>query len=243
MYMKYGNYTHDSNLASFSINRENRYHPLSNAPVSQVYRVAIRGTLRDTTQAGLRTQINALDAAYAIQGQEWGLYHDDATLSAHYLPHSSTLMRPIRVVKPPSYDRSEAAEYATERTYSIELEAEYRSWEPNFIEFSESVTISGTGGPRYVVTELLLTLPVRDKVTNATLVKATQSGQAFGWQSRPYSIVPPPLWPQVEDVWARQITEISPEQQGPGLYRRYGIAWSYSFTSHLPLFGGTPLPQ
>lgn len=202
-----------------------------------VYTANMTGEVHGDTQADIRTAIIALQGAYSIQNQPWGLYHDDGTTSAHYLGTQS-LVRPLRVVQPPSFPDSDGAEYATKRTYSIQLEAEY-FWDgtPQVLEWSESVSITGTGGPIKVVVPTLIGNPIQQQLTNTSVVRAVQQGSAVGWTAYPTEAVPPPYWPQYELVHLRENATQSGVRSSGFVATQFPLSWKYTFESAQPLIG------
>jgi hypothetical protein len=129
---------------------------------------------------------------------------------------------------------AEKGEFANARHYEITVEAIYPNLVDGLLQFQETITLNGTGGPRYAYIEVLQGPPVRQTVCENTLIRATQSGHAIGLFS--YPTVPQPLWPFYEDEPARQISKSGGQLQGT-FYSGYGVQWGYQFTSDVPLFG------
>ena len=115
------------------------------------------------------------------------------------------------------------------------------SSEPALWSWEESISFTGTGGPKFVMQQplpelpgMLPALPQKQIVASHTPYKAVQSGQAVGIFGPP---TPPlPLWPAAEHQELRVVDPKTPERMGNG-YWRYPITWSYTFESVDPLIG------
>jgi hypothetical protein len=236
MYFKLGTYQHPAGEALVRFNIEPVYDTRGGLQMLRK-RFAVSGELIAEGQAAIKTAIAGIEAAYLSgrTNQDAGLYHDNGTVSAHFLK-ASTSMGGVRITKF-DYPNGEGAEYATYRTYEIELEAEYESRGGGYdglVSWSESLSITGTGGPRRVVLTTALGPPVTQVVAQRTPIRARQTGSAVGF--RAYPTPPPPLWPNVELVEEREISRTTPTKQN-GAIVNYGISWSYSFISATPLTG------
>jgi len=230
VYFQYGAYRHtehEVNLVAFSQQTLEDHR-------GQVTRKAliIEGVLTGDTQSGLRSSINALVLGYSAGGRTAALYHDDGTQSSHCLD-SPTSIGGVRVLKI-GFPGGDAAEYATQRTYRIELEADYATGADNIAAWQETLHITGNGGPRFVFIEVQNGPPVKQLVSQASIVTAVQTGAATGIHSRPAP--PSPIWPQAEQSSLRRISPVSPSPRGDG-FTGYGIEWAYHFESATPLTG------
>ena len=156
------------------------------------------------------------------------------TPSPHFIQSSATLGG-TRVAAFEWLKDQNDGQYATGRSYRIVIEADLPS---NVIyqEFTESITVRGTGGPRFVLLETLAGPPQKQIVSLRTIVRATQTGRAVGF--RTYPTYPVPLWPQHEKLDRRRQDKSSPSTFH-GARINWPISWSYEFESLGPL-GGTP---
>ena len=226
MKLKYGNYTHDLNEAVVSIRRE-VIEDSSRAGLGNKTTWTISGRLHGDDPTDLDKKIALLEEAYGVNGKDLVLLHNDGTETAHYLKNYGSIGG-VRI-KNLSWPKGDGAEYVTFRTYQIEAFAEYL-FSAGAVETSwqETVTVIGTGGPRFVVREVRNGPPVRQQVSDATPVRATQSGSATGYGA--YPLPPPPLWPQWEVEAARSVTN---QQNKKSLV--YQTNWAYQFESPTPL--------
>ncbi len=230
MYFQYGGYRHADHEVCLVSSSQQKLED-SRGQITR-RQLVIEGVLTGDTQQQLRESINALTAAYAVDGQSAGLYHDDGSLSAHYLD-SDASTGGVQI-KNLEFPHGDAAEYATQRTYRITLAADFAARTGNLSSWRETLHITGNGGPRYVFIEVQNGPPVKQLVSQATVVTAIQSGAATGVYSQP--AVPPPVWPQAEQASQRKISPVAP-QQNNGRFTGYGVTWEYHFESSTPLAG------
>lgn len=225
MYFQYGNYQHDANSVNLKIKQ-------TVEKSARGYRWMVRHTwdlefiVGNTDQATIRSAIQAAEEAYSYDGYDAGLYHDNGSVSAHYLD-SNQSFGGVRVVAK-SFPKGDQTEYATLRTCNVTLEAEFiQTAYPNLLELTETIEYTGTGGPRFLLVETA-TGPVQRQQTNVRTARtATQSGRAVGMTSYPAII--PPFMPANEHVDQRRITK---ERwiDGPNGAHTFPVSWSYAFS-------------
>lgn len=235
MYIKYGSLIHDDGkvlMVSFVSERI-----LTQRGTTERLRktATIRGYVTGSTQLELKAKIAAIEAGYGENNRDFGLYHDDHTVSAHWMP-TATSLSGVKVVGGIRWEvETPAAEYATQRTFSVTLTADYLAGDTDqLIFFTESVTIIGTGGPRRIVLEPVAGPPIQQVVSLQTSVRAIQTGAMVGLTA--YQVPSNPLWPQYELFDQRQIKNDSPRRDGTG-FVEYPTSWTYVFHSTTPLFG------
>ncbi len=151
------------------------------------------GSTSDELQDSLKEKIERLEHEYRNDGFEAALFHDDDEKSAHALTNNNSISG-VRVVKM-AYNQASGAEYATQRTCDISLEADYPvPGANNLSAFSETLRIVGNGGPRRRTIETL-SGPVQKQIVNKrTRVTAVQSGMAMGYLAYPWIYVPGPYF-------------------------------------------------
>lgn len=231
MYHVYGNYQHTANEVNLiSFNQATKYSGRGRIE-STVKTATLEVTLIASTQSAIKTAIDDLEDAYSVDGLDWALYHDDGTRSPHSLSSSSSIGG-VRVMRL-DWNKSDGAEYATQRTATIVLEAEYAGGS-NLLMFAETLRFSGNGGRRERWIETANGPPQKQTISQRTIARATQSGQAIGLLVEPSP--PPPIWPNLEMYDLRDITRTSPQFDGR-VFRNWAIAWSYQFESGQPLYG------
>jgi hypothetical protein len=229
MYAKYGSFIHGANtvdilLHSTGASYSDRGEPMI-LTVSLELEVLIIGVGATTTllQDSIRTQMNALTNAYSVDGLDFAFYHDDGTLSAHYLTSSGSLTG-VRVMKRPSW-KSEQGGYATGRTATIQLEAQYKG-DADILAWQETLQFVGTGGPMRKWIHVLTGAPQRQIIYQRTTQKIIQSGSAIGFLKRPPR--PPPLFPGFEHEDQQRLNPGSPKWNGQA-FTHWPQAWEYTF--------------
>lgn len=251
MYLKYGSYQHDTNEAAVTISKRAQHDPTTGLLTSIRHEWTIEGVLHAASQAALTTAIQALEAAYATDGNTLALYLDDGTVTAHILDPSGTLGG-VKIESGPEYPNGRGAEYSTYRSYRIVAVAEVAAAQGGgggsagtIITFSETVSLWG-GGPRFVYVETLDGPPQKQTVVQQTSVRGSQVGRAVGWSGWPNP--PAPIWPDAEHRDLRQVTRESPRLTSDNSttlkYTEYAISWSYQFEAADDSLVGNPnLPK
>lgn len=235
MYLQYGSYQHASGEVSVVISKQGLF---TDAGMSRAVRERweIQGQLHAATPAAVSTAIDALVAAYAVQGQDLGFYFDDGQPSSHAIDSSAT-NGGVRVVVPPSFPQGRGAEYSTFRNYTIVLEAEWLDTGTALLSWHETLQFRG-GGPQFAFLQPIAGAPVKQVLRQATTYHVTQSGEAVGQQA--YPTPPGPIWPASEHVNQRQVRYELPKRMGPtgqATFTQYKVSWTYQFEAAAPLVG------
>ena len=231
MFLKYGSYQHQDGEVDISVNK-NAVMTARGTVEKVVEQWKITGILRDTSSTGLSTKASALQTAYGTNNLDLCLYHS-VGVASHLHLNPSEATGGIRVLSVNFPKGAEKGEFANARHYEITVEAIYPNLVDGLLQFQETITYNGTGGPRYAYIEILNGPPVRQTVCEQTLYRITQSGHAIGLFS--YPTIPSPLWPYYEDQTARQTSRSGGQLQGT-FYSGYGVQWSYQFVSDVPLY-------
>lgn len=183
----------------------------------------------------LEEQIEDLITAYSTNRKTLALYNDDDTPTPHILDAStasgSTLVDGPWVERR-SWPEGDRGEYASHRTYFIEMHCIHDMVEPSdatsqIIEYHESIKYIGNGGPiwriRYNQAGNAVTLQVVPK----TPVVVIQSGWSKGWGGYvlPYSAVAP-LYVHNDRV----IEVLHSPTTGTNKTKEYMMEWSYPMT-------------
>jgi hypothetical protein len=189
--------------------------------------IEINGKLHASSADALTTAMNTLDSAFSVDGRDFTLFTDGGTATHHRLLTGAAIGG-VRVMRGPSYEPGDGGEYTTYRSYNIMLEADYLVPNaPNVMEFEESVTVIGSGGPRIVWRPVLVGDAKPQLTTQKTLSKTVQSGTAMGHGTWPFP--PNPLWPEFELAEERNLVRHAPKRNLSSLID-YRISWSYAFT-------------
>lgn len=235
MYLRIGTYTHRIGEPQITITKR----PVvtdGGLPVAHTHTWTIQGKLLGTGQADMTTKINALITAYQQVDPNVTLLLSDGTTPSSHLIVASQTRGGVRIVQGPDFPDGGGAEYATKRSFSVQIEAEIPVSAPQntLMTFTESLSGWG-GGPRDTLIETMIGTPIRQRLRNATIYHAIQSGVAIGYTTWPNP--PGPLFPAAM-LEAPRISRDSPERIGTG-FKNYRTSWEYRFQSALPI-GGIP---
>jgi hypothetical protein len=236
VFFRYGSYQHASGEVNLTITKESVRSPRGTQDLERItYALAGVLILADgATQADYDAAIATLEAAYAVDGQNAGLYLDSGAPTQHIL-YSANALGGVRVMRPPSFPRGEKGEFATMRSYTIQLQADFLDNSAgNLKEYAETIRFIGTGGPRFVIQQPMNGQPVKQFVSDQTPCRAVQSGNAVGRFQVPG--FPGPIWPDAEHQDLREISPSAPKFIN-GAYTDWGVSWSYHFEDVAPLTG------
>ena len=206
MYLQYGSYAHASGECSVVITRE-PIRPQETRRRGIMHRWEVSGMLVAADATAMTPLIQALEAAYAADKLDIGLYLPDGTATAHQLLSSQTVDG-TRVTRQPSYQDGGGAQYSTHRTYSLTVEGEIPEAGAGLLGWSESINYRGTGGPNWGYLDTLNSLPQQQTFQQFTTVTITQSGEAVSYGG--YHVPPGPIWPANEHGPSRNINYARP---------------------------------
>lgn len=232
MYFKYGNFQHPDNQVNLVSHTEEHIRSQRGKPYLLRKRQTLDGYIKGATQAEIKTKIEALENAYELEGRDAGLYHDDGTRSPHFLD-SSAAIGGVKILTF-GYDRSDGSQYATQRNFSITLQADFPAGNVGLLYYEETLEIIGTGQFAHVVIPLIEGPPDVQQVYQFTPVRARQNGRAVGFLG--YPLITAPQFPQWEKLAHRRISRTTPRVDSGSLVE-FKSAWSYFFESPGSLSG------
>lgn len=240
MYWQFGNYRHSENEVDMtSLNIQRMFSP-RNTLAFQRHTLVLLGHLCVTGQDNIKEAIQDLEEAYKIlpggpnSGHEgWkydgGLYHDDGTPSAHFLDASKSI-NGVRLLSL-SYPKESGGEYATGRSYSIVLQADFLNPEQQIWSFSEHIQHIGNCGPTWELVPVFYGPPRKVFIHDWTPQRIVQSGSAVGIESWPW--IPAEILPDWkhgdQSFWERG----SAQMIGRLHHLLYPIRWRYVFSTPL----------
>lgn len=226
MYCKFGTYQHPDNEAIVTSFDVRRTHSARGVPDIETRTVTIRGVLipSSPSQTQITTDINTLLAAYVTGNKDFGFYDDSNNLTPHKLINADSIGG-VRIIKKPSFPEGDGAEYATQRTYEIILEADYRAT-VGLLSFTESTSITGTGAAKVVWRHCINAPPVPQQVYPATSVKGTQRGEEV--RSDGFANAPGRLFGG-EHGDRRGVQKSISDDRGRKIYR---TTWNYNFENN-----------
>jgi hypothetical protein len=240
MQAKWGTFSFLSNGCSVT-SRTRLVQAETGRVVRYITRVSVAGWLEGDSQSSLALQEDQLRAVLLDQYRDFKFLTDANAATPLSLLNSESLSG-VRVVDGPVFADADGAEYATVRRFSFDLEAEFivRGAENAVLSWTETVAITGTGGPvRNWRVPINAFPPIRQTVTPRSIVRATQTGRGVGHIR--YPATPRPLWPQYERLEMRALSPQSPRSLGRAAVE-WPVQWSYTFESDVPLVGFPSLP-
>jgi hypothetical protein len=234
MYVKIGSYRFPRGEVAITISRESLPTD-AGTPWARRERWDFQGMIinQSGSTTDMAASIAALEAAFVDNVDIALLLPDGSTSSSHRIVSANTLDG-VRVIQPPSFPDGTGSEYITHRSWTAAIEAiiPLSVVETALLSFVETVQFSG-GGPRDGYLEPLVGRPIRQRLKQNTVYRATQQGQAVGLEA--YPLIPQPIWPLAQ-IKAREYAADSPRRYGND-FREYPISWLYEFESAYPLLG------
>jgi len=232
MFLKYGPYTHAQNEPAVQIVKRAVFSPRGyRQAVRETWRIV--GVLHAADQPGLTAAIVALRSAYNVNGLDLGMYLDDGVTLTDHVMTSAAALGGTRVTAL-DFPSGAGAEYSTFRSYSIAVEADFPDTTNNLLDFSETLSFEGTGGPRVIFLDTLEGLPQPQLAQQRTTCRARQQGRAVGLAT--YPPVAAPIWPGAELLDQRRLVVRSPKRVAGNL-TEFVVEWMYVFESVSTLAG------
>ncbi len=234
MYLRKGEYTHPIGQPQIAISKR----PIldrGGVPIAHAVTWSIQGMLLGSGQADLDAQIERLTAAYARQNEDVVLLLSDGVTESQHTLQVKDTRGGVYVTQGPDFPKGDGPEYATRRSFAVQLSAEVPIADSHaaVMHFTETLSTSG-GGPSYRHVETALGFPIKQQLRRATTYHATQSGAATGYTL--YPRVPGPIFGEANLAQAPRITRRSPQVVGNSM-RNFTVSWQYRFESAWPMFG------
>lgn len=232
MYIKYGSYAHtreQASLMSLTVRPNLTERGFRKSIVAEAHVQGEFITTSTQTQYDITTLIQGLESAFANDGLDWGLYHDNNTPTPHFLEsnHPDSLTGNQVVMK--QFPANHGGEYATGREFAYTIRNEYLSAESLILDYQETIQHHGTTGPRVVWDEFRVGPPVWRVESAQTVQTIRQSGYAVTLGT--YLEPPPPILPPPYEMQhLRTITRITPRRWPQG-FTDYTVKWDYVFQS------------
>ena len=243
MFLRVGNHSHPAGEAGPKITRTYRFNE-ANQRLALIERWDIDGMIVANSQVSCRTKTQAVMDAYAnLTGKDLTLYMDGgASVSAHRM-RSSDSLDGLRTVAAPSFPDGRGTEALTKRTFTVSVEAEFPVVGANTKLVSYSETLTFNGGYPLGMSEVGFLHPVngppiKQKLKQFPIYKATQSGQAVGYGDWPIEGLHfKPIWPGHIIPQESSIVPGTPKRRGDAKYSDYPLSWTFVFMSSSPMIG------
>jgi hypothetical protein len=222
MYVTWGSYRLPNNSTTVTI-RKTRVEADNSIFVGVsnewVMTVRVLGTPEEMT-----AKLLEIESAFSIPNQNLRMFQDDGTPTVHNLYVNDTRYG-VKVMSIAYPDGTSPGQYATYRDVEITVQGETRTGlGNNTVDYQLSVSVTGTGGPRYVVRETRNGAPVRQLVSLQTPVTVQESGSTVYYVGGGAPIPPPPQFPY----------EVEPSRTYSREYigdNKERLAWSYNYES------------
>lgn len=210
-------------------------------PLQAVVRAEVTATLFGEGQANLTAQEQVIRSALMTPYRDLILRRDDGGAAGLSLVNNTSLTGCV-VVSGPDFFRSDGSEYVTTRQFRFVVEATYAvaGAEAALFSWTQTISVTGNGGPRRTWRLPLNADPVRQVVTPRTIIRYVQVGQAVGHLLAPTA--PPPVFGAAYLVNESVSVSSTPGEPMGRAWRMPAVQWNYVFESDRPLFGTTPLP-
>lgn len=186
MRLDYGSYSHDDDEVWFDtsksvvLSKRNRRRSI-------VEQWTIWGIKHAASQSALTSALNTMRDAYAIDDQDLLFYDNSGALTTHGVRVSETLhgvkVRRLDFVSMGAgrFGVGAGDDYVTRKKFRLVIQAEVAdSSAENLLEYRESVTQYGTGGPRRLWVTSLTGSPQAQVPVQKTTFRAVQRGYAIG---------------------------------------------------------------
>lgn len=225
--LKYGNYSHPLSEAAVNISRQSMFNDIG-VSYATMEKWFIQGRIEGDTQGEISTNLRNLQNAYIKQNQNIRLVFESGAETVHAINVNSTLDG-VRVTGQPSYPVSQGAEYANYRTYNISVEAMVKTnaAQDEIVFWEEFVSTQG-GRPRDTIVETLNTLPIKQRIADATAFFVHQTGRSIGLNGWPS---PPPFILPTAAILNNRVGRRSPKTTLVGTSEKrtmFEISWNYS---------------
>lgn len=231
--LTYGNYEHGAYENTLNLNMRGLENP-SGYVYGVVETIIINGILQADTLSELLTKQAALQAAYQIQGQNLTWYSGSTLL---YGVQSDQTLYGLRVVSPPSFPQGGApGELVNRRQYQITIEAAYlydiaasgSAASPYILNYEQSLSFTGTGGPTFGHLPTLTGLFQKQQLTQSSVVTCQQSGSRVSLNG--YAQPEPPLsYLAAYEHLERRVIRYGSPRQINNQNIEYPVYWTYSF--------------
>lgn len=209
----------DNEVNLVSLSKQTQYSP-RNKKLFSVVSASCFGEIQKSTVADIITRINTIESGLKNSTGEFR-YTVNGSL-AHSILNTSDNVSGVRVVAS-SFPKGDAAELATKRSFAFTVQATFDSAEEDLISWTDSIQITGTGGPKFFVLETAFQ-PFAVYVTTASTQFFHRTGQAVGYMG--YIAPPGPASVGLEMQDRRVITNVSGRNVGNAI-RYFTTRWSY----------------
>lgn len=204
----------------------------------------LEGWVVADTEADVASRIVEIETAYAFDNNDFVMLNTAGAEGPHVLKSSNPQCLTGVKVMDFQWTDHDPTELLNNRSFTIQLEADYIDPASDVIEYEESYEFIGDCGPAWISKEFAHGQPQDVLICDQTVQTMIQSGHSIGLQNYIF-----PLGPFDPSRYHRDDFRIKPYSgiyNGRG-YSHFRLEWSYrhSFTSYrggFPSPVGTPVP-
>lgn len=217
-----GGFVHSDNEVNLvTMDYQKTYSPRNRA-LFETRTIRLSGEFIYSSTQSIVNQVNAAINAYQ-DGRDF-TYTVGGVL-AHQLKADANCISGVKV-RSKNFPSGGPEQLATTRTFGAVLQAKYDVCEDNIVQWTESLEVIGTGGPKKTVVDTIYG-PLQIYYAPASAVYVRQSGTALGFNTYPNQATPIGN-SDAEFLDRRRITQTSGTQQGTGI-RYFRTSWSYQY--------------
>ncbi len=237
MYFRYGTYQHaDNSVALMSFLVRPQRTPRGRRMTSRVQMHCAGEVVIDQAsltplqaQDDLHTKIAAIESAYSVDYQDAGFYRDDGDVTTHFISSSDVNNLTGNCVSYFNWTPGDNEQFATRRSFRFGIHADFLDAYSDIIDYTDTITKTGTGGPIRGWTRLPngLSVPKQESLYSVqTIVHAGYSVRLSTWGSPPA-----PLATGVNYLeHLTQIKYTAPKKWGNvGKWAVYKTEWKYFY--------------
>lgn len=218
----------DNEVNLVTLSKQTRYSS-RNRRMQRIATLTCEGELIYSDTATIITHIQSAESALSQDGRDFR-YTVGGTL-AHSLLNAGSASG-VKVLHY-SFPKGDPAQLSTTRTFRFTLQATYDDVEDDLVSWTDTVSIQGTGGPKFFIVDTV-TVPVAILVSTNSAVYYTRTGAAVGYTD--YPVAPGPPTVGLEFGWRRNVARTSGRQTGSGI-RFFTTRWSYYTGNDPATFG------
>ena len=194
----------------------------------------------ELTPAQVDARIIEMEAEYLNDYKDCGFKLKDGTPTEHYMTNNDPFNLSGNKIMHRSWDNQYPTEFANTRSFSITIESLFlQSYNP-IVYFHETTQRIGTGGPVWALHNNWGEDPEREEIFTKSKVTHVTRGTIVGLTARP--TIPPPLWPEEEQEWKREVSDSSPQFHGDLSFTK-GTHYVRSYAYYFERIGPDPTPS
>lgn len=226
MYVKYGGFAFEPWEAGLSVRMTPNRTPRGFKRTVDV-RFDISGETCLSGQSNINARLAAIQAAFAEDFQDIGLYTDADAPTVHFVPNNSIYNLTGNLVIYQQYPQTIEGEFISGRKFAIGVGAELLDVDATLVDYHDTIQIVGNAGPRFDWRWNREWGYFVEQTAPSSIQTIIHSGYAVAMTT---NILPPPPFyqPPYEDNLQRMVTWEGPKKYPRG-YTDYITRWRYVY--------------